>query len=94
MLHAIICLKVSRLPTKAAILEAANLLLQRFDKDLRELEKWLDYGSDQSVYTGPTGVVVLYWLISNVNVDDIIGDTLDGKRFEDMKLKKQQVSLD
>lgn len=72
------------------ILKEANELLRRFESDLRKLESSVDYGSDYSVYTGTTGVVVLYWLIANVSLDE------DLEKFEENKLmekksEKQQV---
>ncbi|KAJ6643463.1 Adenosine deaminase-like protein [Pseudolycoriella hygida] len=83
---------VSELPTKMSILEAANVLLQRFEKDLKKMESSVDYKSDHSVYTGSTGVVALYWLIANVNVDEdfFLENKLEGKQFMEKKAQKQK----
>lgn len=84
---------MSAFPTKATILKQANELLQRFEKDLSKLESCVDYGSDYSVYTGTTGVVVLYWLLANVNVEENVCnvENLVAKRFMEKKLEKQRV---
>lgn len=67
-------------------------MLKRFEKDLRKLESSVDYGSDYSIYTGSTGVVALYWLIANVDLDDSSIDKTEGKKFAVKRLEKQQVS--
>lgn len=74
-------------------MKQANELLQRFEKDLSKLESSVDYGSDYSVYTGTTGVVVLYWLLANVHVEENVCnlENSEAKRFMEKKLEKQRV---
>lgn len=85
-------MQVSKIPTKNLIFKEANMLLQRFENGMKNLENCADYGSDYSVYTGTTGVVALYWLFAQFNEEDFFdSNKIDGKIFIEKKCEKQQV---